>query len=52
MELKQALGIFGLNYDCTKEEVLKTYKRLIRKYHPDLYQNEVEKLELRRKQWN
>ena len=27
--------ILGLNYDCTKEEIKKQYKKKFLKYHPD-----------------
>ena len=27
--------VLGLNYDCTKEEIKKQYRKLCLKYHPD-----------------
>lgn len=35
MDLKEALNIMGLTYNSTMEDLKKSYKKLIFKFHPD-----------------
>lgn len=39
MDLKQALRILGLGINYTDEELRVAYKKLIKKHHPDLFQD-------------
>ena len=34
-EVKEAYNILGLNRNCTKEDIVKAHKRLIKEAHPD-----------------
>ena len=37
---KKAISIFGLSLNFTEEELKESYKRIMKTYHPDKYQNE------------
>ena len=56
MNTNEALKILGLKSDYTEEELKKTYRRLIVKYHPDKFEKanieEKKKAELKAKQIN
>lgn len=43
MDFNKALKILGLTSSFTEEELRKTYRRLIAKYHPDKFENKSEK---------
>lgn len=42
MNFNKALSILGLTRNYTEEDLKKTYRKLITKYHPDLYENKSE----------
>ena len=44
MLVTESFNILGLNQDASMIEVKNAYKKLIRKYHPDLYTNNTEYL--------
>ena len=43
MELKQALNILGLNYNCTIDDVKRAHKDFAKKYHPDKFYDDDSK---------
>ena len=42
MNLEKALSILGLSRTYTEEDLKRTYRKLIAKYHPDLYESKSE----------
>ena len=42
MSIDEALKILGLSSNFTEEDLKMAYKKLIRKYHPDIYENSSE----------
>jgi hypothetical protein len=42
--MKDYYKILGISYDATQEEIKSAYRRLAKKYHPDVSQGDVEKI--------
>ena len=43
MQLKDSYKILGIKETATDEEVMSAYRRLAKKYHPDMYLMNMEK---------
>lgn len=49
MDLQKAYSILGLSSDASEEEVKKSYRSLVKKYHPDRSQgNEAKFMEVQK----